>query len=111
MPSDDDGLLPLKPADFHILLALLDAPLHGYGIMKEVERESRGEVRLEIGSLYRLLARLLYQGLIDAEEGDGRRRNYSLTRLGRKVLRAEARRLTGLMELVRSRKLLPGGDS
>ena len=31
--------LPLKPADFHILLTLLDGPRHGYGIMKEVERE------------------------------------------------------------------------
>jgi DNA-binding PadR family transcriptional regulator len=107
---DLDKLLPLKPADFHILLALLDAPLHGYGIMKEVERESAGEVRLEIGSLYRLLARLLDEGLIEAGEGDGRRRNYELTRLGRKVLKAEAQRLAGLIELVRARKLLPRGD-
>src|SRR2546429_7851270 len=73
--------LPLKPADFHILLTLLDGPLHGYGIMKEVERESGGEVRLEIGSLYRLLGRLLSDGLLEMGEGDGRRQYYSLSRL------------------------------
>ena len=45
------AFLPLKPADFHVLLALSEGPRHGYGIMKDVERESAGEVRLEIGSL------------------------------------------------------------
>src|SRR3954467_2466855 len=102
---DPHELLPLKPADFHILLCLVDGPRHGYGIMKEVERESRGEVRLEIGSLYRLLARLLDAGLLeDADAGD-RRRNYRLTRFGRRVLKAEAERLSGLVALVRLRKL------
>jgi DNA-binding PadR family transcriptional regulator len=103
--------LPLKPADFHILLTLLDGPRHGYGIMKEVERESGGEVRLEIGSLYRLLGRLLSDGLLDMGEGDGRRQYYSLSRLGRKVLKADAQRLAGLVALMRSRKLLREMDS
>jgi len=103
--------LPLKPADFHILLTLLDGPLHGYGIMKEVERESGGEVRLEIGSLYRLLGRLLSDGLLEMGEGDGRRQYYSLSRLGRKVLKADAQRLAGLVDLMRSRKLLRETDS
>jgi len=103
--------LPLKPADFHILLTLLDGPRHGYGIMKEVERESGGEVRLEIGSLYRLLGRLLNDGLLEMGEGDGRRQYYSLSRLGRKVLKAEAQRLAGLVALARSRKLLREADS
>src|SRR5260370_25722078 len=99
-------LLPLKPADFHVLLSLVDRPLHGYGIMKQVVQESGGEVRLEIGSLYRLLARLIDQGFLEMGEEDGRRRNYAITRLGRKALTAEARRLAGLVELVRSRRLL-----
>jgi DNA-binding PadR family transcriptional regulator len=97
----------LKPADFHVLLALAAGPRHGYGIMKEVERESGGAVRLELGSLYRLLSRLLEEGLIEEAEGDGRRRRYRLGRLGRRVLKSEAERLHGLVELVRSRKLLP----
>ena len=108
---DAHNHLPLKPADFHILLTLLDGPLHGYGIMKEVERESGGEVRLEIGSLYRLLGRLLNDGLLEMGDGDGRRQYYSLSRLGRKVLKAEAQRLAGLVDLVRARKLLREADS
>ena len=108
-PLDDQ--LPLKPADFHILLALSAERRHGYGIMKEVERESEGKVRLEIGSLYRLLGRLLDDGLIEMEETEGRRRYYSLTRFGRSVLKAEAQRLAGLVDLLRSRKLAPRTDS
>src|SRR5580704_114905 len=100
----------LKPADFHILLALAQGPRHGYGIMKEVERESSGGVRLEIGSLYRLLGRLLDEGLIEDADSDERRRYYRISRLGRRILKTEAARLAGLVELVRSRRLLPEGD-
>jgi DNA-binding PadR family transcriptional regulator len=99
-----------KADDFHILLVLVDGPRHGYGIMKEVERESRGEVRLEIGSLYRLLSRLLDAGLIEEAEGDERRRFYRISRLGRRVLKSEAARLAELVEKFRARKLLPEGD-
>jgi DNA-binding PadR family transcriptional regulator len=63
---------------------------------------------LEIGSLYRLLGRLLDEGLIEEADGDGRRRYYQLSRLGRRVLKAEAERLASLVDLVRMRKLLPG---
>ncbi len=103
--------MPLKTADFYILLALAAGPRHGYGIMKEVERESGGEVRLEIGSLYRLLGRMLEAELIEETEGDERRRNYRLTRLGRRAMKAEGARLAGLVELMRARKLLAEGDS
>ena len=102
---------PLKPADFHILLALAGGPRHGYGIMREVERESDGGVRLEIGSLYRLLGRLLEAGLIEDADGDERRRYYRISRLGRRVLKTEAERLVGLIDLVRARRLLPEADT
>jgi DNA-binding PadR family transcriptional regulator len=98
----------LKPADFHILLALAQGPRHGYGIMKEVDRESGGAVRLEIGSLYRLLARMLETGLIEDADGDERRRFYRITRAGRRALKAEGERLAGLVDLIRARRLLPG---
>ena len=103
-------LLPLKPADFHVLLVLVDGPLHGYAIMKAVERESRGEVRLEIGSLYRLLGRMVNEGLLEMGKHDGRRRDYALTPLGRRTLKAEAARLAYLVGRVRARRLLPGAD-
>ncbi|MBZ5621809.1 MAG: PadR family transcriptional regulator [Acidobacteriia bacterium] len=101
---------PLKAADFHILLVLLERPRHGYEIMKEVERDSIGAVKLEVGTLYRLLSRLLEGGLIEEAEGDGRRRNYALTGLGRRALKSEAERLAGVMDLLRARKLLAQGE-
>jgi len=102
--------LPLRPADFHILLALAESELHGYGLMKAVEHQSQGSVRLELGSLYRQIARLVDTGLIASapDEESDRRRLYAITPLGRKVLRAEARRLAELVEVVRARKLLDG---
>ena len=101
----------LKPTEFHILLALAHGPRHGYGIMKDVEQESGGDVRLEIGSLYRLLGRLADAGLIEEADADERRKFYRMTRLGKRVLRAEAERMAGLVEIFRSRKLLPEGDA
>lgn len=103
--------MALKPADLHILLALTQSPRHGYGLMQDVETESMGEVRLELGSLYRLLARLLDEGLIQAAGNDERRRIYSLTPLGRRALQNEAQRLADLMKLMRSRKLLKEAQS
>ena len=101
----------LKPAGFHILLALAGGPLHGYGIMKAVERDTGGEFTLEIGSLYRLLARLVTEGLIDdIERADERRRYYRITPAGRKALKSEAARLANVVSLVRARKLLPETD-
>jgi PadR family transcriptional regulator PadR len=101
----------LKPADFHILLALAGGPLHGYRIMKDVERDTGGEVTLEIGSLYRLLARLVTEGLIDdIDSADERRRYYRITTAGRRTLKSEAARLANVVTLVRTRKLLPEAD-
>lgn len=101
----------LKTTEFYILLALAEGPLHGYGIMKRAERESAGGVRLEIGSLYRLLARLVDGGLIEEAEADERRKYYRMTRLGKRVLRAEAARMAGVVEIFRERNLLPEGDA
>jgi DNA-binding PadR family transcriptional regulator len=102
----------LRPSDFHILLALAAGPLHGYRIMKDVERDTGGEVTLEIGSLYRLLARLVSEGLIDHVDGaDERRRYYRITTAGRRVLKSEAARLANVLTLVRARKLLPETDA
>jgi DNA-binding PadR family transcriptional regulator len=100
----------LKPEDFLILLVLSQGELHGYGIMKEVERESKGEVSLGIGSLYRLLGRMMRAGLVAAasrrDSVDDRRRNYRLTPLGERTLKDESRRLSELLQRVKARGLL-----
>jgi DNA-binding PadR family transcriptional regulator len=108
-----DDLLPLPPATFHILLALLDEELHGYAIIQDVEARTKGELRLSAGTLYRSIARMVEQGLI-AEvtrrrpaADDPRRRYYRVTPFGTAVARAEMRRLSDLVRLARARGLEP----
>lgn len=55
-----------EPA-FFILTALVDAPLHGYGIVGEVDRLSEGRVRLKVGTLYGVLDRLVGEGLVELD--------------------------------------------
>ena len=97
--------LPLSPASFHILLALSQGSKHGYGIMKEVEAASSGAVRLNPGTLYTTIRRLLEDDLIreteppsGSDSTDERRRYYGITRLGRQVAQAEMTRLHDLVQ-------------
>ena len=108
---------PLSARDWHVLMALSAEDLHGYGIMKAVERDSDGRVAAEIGSLYRVLDRLLDEGLVrevaapeDApSETRGRpRRYYGLTEAGRAAFLDEAARLRDALDVARARNLLPG---
>lgn len=82
---------------FQILTALVDGPLHGYGIIQEVARLSDGRTQLRVGTLYGALDRLSGEGLLvlDREETvSGRlRRYYRLTDTGAQVLTDEAERL------------------
>jgi len=110
-----DTFIPLSPVVFDILLALSDDERHGYGIMQEVSRRSDGATRLRPGSLYRALARLVQEGLVEESDerpapdlDDERRRYYRLTPLGQKVAAAEARRLAGLLRAARAKKVLKG---
>jgi DNA-binding PadR family transcriptional regulator len=113
-----ESFLPLTAVVFEILLALSGGELHGYDIMREVENRSAGSVVLHAGTLYRALARLLRARLVEeiAERrnprmDDERRRYYRLTRLGREVAVAEARRLASQVSAARSRRLLKGSPS
>ncbi len=110
-----DDLLPLPPATFHILMALAEEDRHGYAIIQDVSRRTRGEVTIGAGTLYRSIQRMLEQGLIvetrerpAPELDDERRRYYRITRLGTDVARAEARRLAGLVRLARASGFAPG---
>jgi DNA-binding PadR family transcriptional regulator len=90
--------LPLAPAMLHILIALAGEDLHGYGIMKEISRQTDGAYNLGPGTLYDNLQRLIAQGIVRQvklriENDDPRRRYYQLTSLGRDVLSAEIARL------------------
>lgn len=116
--KDDDlpvsSFLPLSPQLFHILVALAERDQHGYSIMRDVEGRTGGRLRLSAGTLYGSIKRMLEQGLIVELHGrdrhdknDDRRRYYRLTPLGRKVVRAEALRMSELLRLARVHGLVP----
>src|SRR5688572_5288449 len=113
-----ETFIPLSPVVFEILLAPSGEERHGYGIMQEVEERSGGSTRLRPGTLYRAVARLVEDGLLEEsderpapDQDDERRRYYRLTTLGQKVTAAEARRLANLVRSARARKVLGKAES
>jgi DNA-binding PadR family transcriptional regulator len=111
---DASTYLPLKPNDFHILFALLDGPLHGYAIAREILGQTDGQLRLEAGNLHRTLRKLVRQGLVspsqerpDPDEDDERRRYWELTELGHRVVALDARRMRALVDEAEARRLIP----
>ena len=105
---DPISFLPLTLHPFHILLALVDGPLHGYAVIQEVERRTDGALRLGTGTLYTAVARLAELDLIaEAGREDERRRFYRLAPLGRAVLRAETARLEALVRHAHDRGIRP----
>ncbi|MFC9226045.1 PadR family transcriptional regulator [Streptomyces hygroscopicus] len=87
----------LTEPQYFILAALMDGPLHGYGIIKAAERATDGRLRIAVGTLYGALERLERAGLLAAgheEIVDGRaRRYYRLTEDGAEALGREALRM------------------
>jgi len=112
--TDPNSFLPLPTAVFHILVALADRDRHGYSIMQDVATRTDGKVRLSAGTLYSSIRRMLEQGLVeelrdspDPASQDERRRYYRLTRLGRHVATADARRLSDMLSQARATGLIP----
>jgi DNA-binding PadR family transcriptional regulator len=114
-PAPED-FLPLTSAVFHILLALVDVERHGYAIMDHVAQTTDGQIKMGPGTLYGTIKRLLDGKLLeesderpDAEMDDERRRYYRLTKLGRRVMQAEAGRYARLVKAAQACGLLTGG--
>ena len=104
---------PLPSAAFQILLALSIEDLHGYAIMRQVEEQTGGRVRLGPGTLYSSIQTLLEEKLIEEvglhqDTPSERRRYYRLTSAGRKVARSEADRMADLLRVARARKIFRG---
>jgi DNA-binding PadR family transcriptional regulator len=104
--------VPLRPAVFHILLALARGDLHGLGIAEAVDDATEGTVRLGPGTLYRSLKEMARDGLIvqapaPEDDADPRRRFYRITEQGLKQARAEAARLARVVEVARDSRVLP----
>jgi len=112
---DPEQLLPLTPAVFHILLALADRERHGYAIMQEVAADTQGQVQMGPGTLYGTIKRMIALGLVEESDerpdpalDDERRRYYRLTAGGRQVAVAEARRLSSLVDVAHTKRLIGG---
>src|SRR5579859_3479903 len=113
--NSPEQMLPLTPAVFHILLALADRERHGYGIMQDVTESTQGQVQMGPGTLYGTIKRMIASDLIeesderpDPQLDDERRRYYRLTTFGRQVAAAEARRLSSLVGIAQSKRLIEG---
>jgi DNA-binding PadR family transcriptional regulator len=104
---------PLTPAVFHILLALADDERHGYGIMQEILANTNGQLKMGPGTLYGSIKRMLASQFIEESDerpdpalDDERRRYYRLTDHGRRVLNAEAQRLSQLVKVAEMKRVL-----
>jgi PadR family transcriptional regulator PadR len=88
-PGGKADLLP-GTLQMLILRTLTLGALHGYGISQHLERSSGGVLKVEAGSLYPSLERLLREGWVTARWGEGptgrRARYYTITRSGRAQL-------------------------
>ena len=107
---------PLTPAVFHILLSLSDGEKHGYAIMKDVEAQTNGQLKMGPGTLYGCIKRMLTSSLIeeaderpDPDLDDERRRYYRLTALGARVASAESERLAAAVNVARQKHMLAFG--
>ena len=89
----------LTEAVYYILLSLIK-PMHGYGIMQNVEKLSGGRVKLAAGTLYGAINTLLERGWVIALPGekDSRKKEYQITPQGKQILEAELLRLRELIE-------------
>jgi DNA-binding PadR family transcriptional regulator len=105
---------PLTPAVLHILLALSTEERHGYGIMKQVARESSGKVKMGPGTLYGSIGRMIAAGLVresdkrpDPDLDDERRIYYAITGAGRRALNAELDRYREVVAVATEKRLTP----
>jgi DNA-binding PadR family transcriptional regulator len=100
---DTQEFLPLKPVDLELLLALAAEDRHGYGLVQQIAEHTSGLIVLDPGNLYRVIKRMLADGLIEEsparppDPGEERRRYYRITPLGGRVLAAELERLRTLV--------------
>ena len=108
----------LTRSAFEVLLALQAGAAHGYAVMRFVDGITDGAEAIPAGTLYRTLARLVADGLVEetgaADPGaphDARRRYYRLTALGRQMATEEAQLMARLLSAATDAGLLPGGNA
>lgn len=116
--SEQETKRPLTQPELQVLLALASGDKHGYAILRGVSEETNGRVRMNTGTLYNVIKRLLQEGMIQElrerpapELDDQRRRYYRLTAWGREVAVAQLEQMESVVTLARTRHLLDEPDS
>lgn len=92
--------VPMTETGFYILLCL-QQPMHGYGIVQQVEKLTDGEIRLSPGTMYGTLSKMEKDRLIRFVREEEKRKIYCITPLGREVLQLEMRRIERLFRNVK----------
>jgi DNA-binding PadR family transcriptional regulator len=95
--SEFKKILPLTEATYYTMLALIK-PTHGYAVMQQTEEISQGTVTISPGTMYGIFSTLEKQGLIQLTKEEERRKCYSLTEKGKRVLREQIIRLAIMTE-------------
>jgi len=104
--SFSNANVSLTPQIFYILLSLATKERHGYDIMKQVEADSQGKVKLGAGTLYGAIKRMLEEKLIiEIDTSHARRKYYKLTDKGGAIFNNELQRYTQAVELARQKNL------
>lgn len=93
--------VPMTETSFYILLCLREET-HGYGIVKQTEELTGGQIKLSPGTLYGSLSKMEKDGLIEFVREEDKRKIYRITPLGTQVLELEMKRIerlyTSMME-------------
>ena len=89
--------LPMTETAYYILLALRH-PMHGYGIILDVERMTDRRIRIGAGTIYGTLTKMESDRLIRAVREEDRRKIYQHTALGEELLALEIRRIKELYD-------------
>jgi PadR family transcriptional regulator len=97
----------IPPGTLHLLILKALArggELHGYEIARWIEQVSEDVLKVEEGSLYPALQRMLIKGWVKAKwgvtEGNRRARYYRLTPLGRKQLEVEVSQFNRVVQAI-----------
>jgi DNA-binding PadR family transcriptional regulator len=96
---DNSDTKPLTEPVLLILLSMANKPLHGYGLLQDIEMLSNSRVRLSTGTLYGALRRILEDSWIERfVQADTSRdkQAYRLTATGREHLHLELNRMKQL---------------
>jgi DNA-binding PadR family transcriptional regulator len=101
----------IKPLELLVLTVLSEGDRHGYGIRQDILDQTKGDLEIEAGNLYRHIRALEDDGLVTEaraprHETDERRIYYRLSPSGRRALAAEMHRLRELVRLAESRGIL-----